>query len=58
MDQLCLWLDDRFRVYLGMLPEVVQKVRGLFEQTLSEELIAKIEQNQVWLKDRLEVRIV
>jgi hypothetical protein len=41
-----------------MLPEVVQKVRGLFEDSLSEELIAKIEQNQVWLKDRLEVRIV
>lgn len=58
MDQLCLWLEDRFRVYVGMLPEVVQKVRGLFEDSLSEELIAKIEQNQVWLKDRLEVRIV
>lgn len=58
IDELCLWLFERFGVYVGMLPEVVQKVRDLFVDSLSPELTAQIEQNQLWLKDRLEVQIV
>lgn len=58
IDQLCVWLEERFKVYEGMLPEVVQKVIALFEDKLSPELFDSIEQNQLWLEDRLEVRIV